>query len=518
MANTTHAVPVAASTAMTGTSLPSLQRAKVPLTKEARKVVSDRRRQVAACYQEDLDIAWVSIDKAIADIASTHHKSVQCVQKELHMGRSVLHTRRTVNAWNAWCAKVSSEESSRNGKDVTGSEFLVNVIQRRKSEYLALTNEEKRQLVETFTPIRNAKHTARRTSARSRVNDITGTLKCIEDELNALRSCTGLESTLCAVRGSTDTAICPKYLETEGLDGFMGAALRIDKHDFTARMEGYSIQGIRGAAHNHRERVVALRSELRNLILSELREITGNGSIRMRYKDFWPKIVRRYKVDITGWPSDIPFTDLSDGSRSLSDLESLLRKWKDGTIQWRKLTPEEYKRLENDREEQIKRGEIAVHKRQTRSDAGTKRRSYGGSTQARKKTRTASSALFLLSDSDNESVNGGDNTNVPSSSNIADENANGSTGPAAPPGPAGSSVASSTSNLSSDAVITHTALPSSSAAAAAISMDASNNLNSFNMGGDAASGSNDIFTGYHDNLDSLFFNFDFDETTSNMTF
>lgn len=66
----------------------------------------------------------------------------------------------------------------------TGSDFLLDVIQRRKSEYLALTAEQKRQLVEDFTLIRNTKHTARCTSPRSRINDITGTIKCVEDEVH----------------------------------------------------------------------------------------------------------------------------------------------------------------------------------------------------------------------------------------------------------------------------------------------------------------------------------------------
>lgn len=251
-----------------------------------------------------------------------------------------------------------------------------------------------------------------------------------------------------------------------------------------------------------------------------LGKITGNESAQMRYKDFWPKIVRHYKVEITGWPSDIPFKDLSEGSRSLSDLESLLRKWKNGTVHWRKLTDEEYTRHENDRDEQIERGEITVRKRQSRSDAGTKRRSYGGPTQARKKARTTSGAV--IQPSDDESGDSDDDSDVP---------ANSTAGTAAPPlqsGTAGSplGVVSSTSTSSMDTattLITCSAIPSSSAAAAAvIPTDTSNNPDMFhdrfNIGGDATSAFNNIFTGFHHNdLDSLFFNFDFDEVTSNMT-
>jgi hypothetical protein len=264
-----------------------------------------------------------------------------------------------------------------------------------------------------------------------------------------------------------------------------------------------------------------------------LGEIMGNESTQMRYKDFWPKIVRRYKVEITGWPSDIPFKDLSEGSRSLSDLESLLRKWKNGTVHWKKLTDEEYTRRENDRDERIERGEITVRKRQSRSDAGTKRRSYSGSTQARKKARTTSGAV--IQPSDDESGNSDDNTDVPTNSTAgtaAPPPRSGTAGSTTPP-PSSSLIpsplgdVSSTSTLSLDTVttpITCSTIPSASATAAVvIPTDTSNNPDMFhdrfNIGGDATSGFDDIFTGFHHNdLDSLFFNFDFDEATSNMTF
>ena len=196
-----------------------------------------------------------------------------------------------------------------------------------------------------------------------------------------------------------------------------------------------------------------------------LGEITGNESAQMRYKDFWPKIVRCYKVEITGWPSDIPFKDLSEGSRSLSDLESLLRKWKNGTVHWRKLTDEEYTRRENNRDEQIERREITVRKRQSCSDAGMKRRSYGGPTQVRKKARTTSGAV--IQPSDDESSDSDDDSNVPANSTAGS--------------PLG--VVSSTSTSSTDTattLITCGAIPSSSAAAAAvIPTDTSNNPDMF---------------------------------------
>ena len=197
---------------------------------------------------------------------------------------------------------------------------------------------------------------------------------------------------------------------------------------------------------------------------------------------------------------------------------------------------EEYTRHENDCNEQIECGEITVHKRQSHSDVGTKR-NYGGPTEARKKARTTSSAV--IQPSNNESGNSNDDTGVPSSSSTADENANSTAAPSPsgtvgftappPPSPAGSSpsplgaAVSSTPAPSLDTATTPItcAIPSQSTAAIPVIPTNTNVFqDQFNMGGNATNGFNDIFTGYHHNgLDSLFFNFDFDDgATSNMTF
>ena len=130
----------------------------------------------------------------------------------------------------------------------------------------------------------------------------------------------------------------------------------------------------------------------------------------MRYKEFWPKIVQRYKVQIEGWPSHIAFGNLSDSLRPLSDLDMLLWKWKDGTIHWWKLTDEEYARSESNCNEQIECGKIAIHKRQTRSDAGMKQRHCGGHTQASKRARITSNAVIQSSDDDVEKLCAGNAT------------------------------------------------------------------------------------------------------------
>jgi hypothetical protein len=80
---------------------------------------------------------------------------------------------------------------------------------------------------------------------------------------------------------------------------------------------------------------------------------------------------------IEGWPSGIPFCNLSDASSSLSDLEGLLRDWRSGKIYWKQITGRELRDLEKDRDVQIHNGELEVPSRRRRSDYGMKHKKHG---------------------------------------------------------------------------------------------------------------------------------------------
>ena len=63
-------------------------------------------------------------------------------------------------------------------------------------------------------------------------------------------------------------------------------------------------------------------------------------------------------VIIEGWPANIPFRNLSEVSSSLTELETLLRKWRCGKIYWKQLTDTEFQDLDRDRDNQIEGGEL----------------------------------------------------------------------------------------------------------------------------------------------------------------
>lgn len=60
----------------------------------------------------------------------------------------------------------------------------------------------------------------------------------------------------------------------------------------------------------------------------------------MQWTEYWRNIVQCYNVVCEGWPSTIPFKNLSEASSALPELRMLLNKWESGAIKWRYLEEE----------------------------------------------------------------------------------------------------------------------------------------------------------------------------------
>jgi len=129
-------------------------------------------------------------------------------------------------------------------------------------EYKALTTEQKAELVKEFENHKASRACGLRISTKSRVNDVTKTLKVIENEvqtfscsvfmisplsqLSNLRSRTGVESLLFTTRGSTDLPLRGIVYETDGIENFLEGAMKMDTQHFIGKMEGFAVQGVKG--------------------------------------------------------------------------------------------------------------------------------------------------------------------------------------------------------------------------------------------------------------------------------
>ncbi|KAG2337990.1 hypothetical protein BDR05DRAFT_1004609 [Suillus weaverae] len=94
----------------------------------------------------------------------------------------------------------------------------------------------------------------------------------------------------------------------------------------------------------------------------------------MQWIHYFRNIVQRYQVIIVGWPDNIPFVNLSKVSSSLSELERLFNMWDTHITCWKTLSDEEFAKLYEERNEELKSGQIEDIRRRTRSDKGKKRK------------------------------------------------------------------------------------------------------------------------------------------------
>ncbi|KAG1832776.1 hypothetical protein EV424DRAFT_1533462 [Suillus variegatus] len=220
---------------------------KVTLSKEARTALKFQRTEKLHQFKDALDAAWSQINDVTMSIASTHHKSFHHVQHDLYMGQGSLHSKRLKpNLWNTFCWKKSqdakTENSSGHGKDT-----LQLLVHDNKAKYHTLLEQEQEALLKEYVDERQTRATGTRISTRSKVNDITQTLKAIENELNSLNCRTGTEVMLYMTHGSTDLPLRGIIFTTDGVQNFMGFVMGIDNQDLVSKMKGFSVQGVQGA-------------------------------------------------------------------------------------------------------------------------------------------------------------------------------------------------------------------------------------------------------------------------------
>ncbi|KAG6370999.1 hypothetical protein JVT61DRAFT_10716 [Boletus reticuloceps] len=368
---------------------PSRHSVEVVLTKEARATLRVGRHEKSNRFQAALDSAWHKVDKITQMLASTHRKSTRRVRNKLHFGFGRhLSRHKKINPWNAYCWKKARDLS-----------ILPAFVKQNLPEYHTLTADEKEQLIKEYSEHVIDRKVGVRTTTHGKITDVTQTLNAIEEELLNLRACTGVEAILYATHGSTDLPLHAVTFETEGVKEFIGTVIHMDTLDFISKMEGFAVQGVRGAASNHRQRISNVRGSIRKLINEKLcdlpGEITGSAKAKMQWTAYFRNIVSHYRVVIEGWLSTVPLANLSEALSSLPQLEMLEHKWEMGLTHWKKLSPEQFEALKRERDEKIESGEIVEPTRHTHSDKDTKRSHTGGANSSSRQSKKARSTPIV---------------------------------------------------------------------------------------------------------------------------
>ncbi|KAG0693654.1 hypothetical protein DFH29DRAFT_1007060 [Suillus ampliporus] len=369
------------------------------MSKEARATLTAGRRAKSGQFKVALDEAWNQLNDATKTIASAHHKSIRRVQNELYIGHGILRSRRTKpNMWNVFCWKKGQGNENRN----QGQDTLKQLVCEHKDEYLALSKEEKEVLLKEYTNWTKTKTTGTRISTKSKIMDITQTLKAVENELNSLRCRTGAETILYTTLWVDQSS--PPWC---------------DLHN-RSKMEGFAIQGMKGAAKNHKDRVSDWSSE----------DHWGTSCQHAMDSLFSQHRATLSSYDRWDGPTTIPFVNLSKVSSALPELERLFHLWDTCITFWKTLTDDEFAKICQEHNEKLKSGEIEDIHRRTRSDKGMEHKrlaatnSNDRNTAQCKKFKSAETIEDSDEDDneDNGEDNGGETTPPPSPHQLSNAN------------------------------------------------------------------------------------------------
>ncbi|KAN0087912.1 hypothetical protein V8E55_006533 [Tylopilus felleus] len=277
------------------------------------------KRKATEEYRSDLSATIQSVNECIQGIAATHHKSIRHVQNNLCFGYLKFSSRRNQpNAWNTFCWSKDCEHST------GGRACLPDIVKENLAEYCMLTEDAKKKIVEDFADFRITKTVGTCISAQSKINDVTHTLKAVENELDNLKNHIGVETLLFATRSTADLPLQGVAYSTDGVTDFMASVMGRDTATVVGQMEAYAVGGIKGSAQNHASRVTEVRNQIWEMITFNLREITGDPKAQMHWSQYFHNVIVWYHVEIRGWPESIPFGNLSSTCGSIVQLEMLL--------------------------------------------------------------------------------------------------------------------------------------------------------------------------------------------------
>ncbi|KAG1800238.1 uncharacterized protein HD556DRAFT_1305027 [Suillus plorans] len=313
---------------------------EIVLSKEACTALRLDRCAKSLRFKNTLDNAWKQLDNTMKNITTSHHKSCGPIQSKCLK----------LNLWNTFCWKKNKDKENHS----LGKAALQSLIHDNKDEYFALSKGEQDKLLTEFIEFKETKTTGVHTSTKSKINDITHTLKVVEDESTLSYRCRDYSL---HHRGSTDLPLRGIAFATKGIKNFMGTIMEVDNQDLVSKMEGFAVQGMK-------------------------EEITGDDHAKMQWVYYFGNVIQCYQVIMEGWPEKIPFINLSQKS----------------------LSNEEFEELHKEHEEKLESSELADHCCQPQSDKGKKHAEVWKSTAQRKQFKSAETISDDNSDAEGDEV------------------------------------------------------------------------------------------------------------------
>ncbi|KAJ7168419.1 hypothetical protein C8R43DRAFT_1121574 [Mycena crocata] len=328
-------------------------------------------------YEDSLDGFWEHRTTEIVRIAKTCHKSEREVRKML-ANKSRYKTTCRPNLKNTLMHDRSLKAKA-SGLILEPKDLQRELEQEIDDDNCAnfaewadgnLDDDERKRLIDQLIQHRETQSRGVRLTEKAAQNDAFQTVRAIGEEAMDLYERTGTRIVGFVSRGHPDDPGRPSTIESDDALVFFKQQYGIDFCDMLRHFELWCLS--RDEGEKDLNDANSLRREVARLILDLLRKFKNNRRLMMSYIHYDIEIRERLKVELAGWPVNVPMTRPAKMSVEVARrIRDMLRT---GAIHWVSLTKSQHedlvKKLDRKR---AKAPNGQLKPRNTRSDKGVPR-------------------------------------------------------------------------------------------------------------------------------------------------
>ncbi|KAJ6456534.1 hypothetical protein C8R45DRAFT_943718 [Mycena sanguinolenta] len=338
-----------------------------PLRKQQRKasgpntcVTAAKWKEGAKCLEalaEDLDVWEAECEQRVQELADKHGMKVKEVQQRI-LRLSTYGVRCRVSLYNAKISRIMGRLNA--GRSV-GDRYTMPEVKRMAMEDPSMlegfmeAEKRKREMIAQIIAKHKAKARGTHMNNLSAATDAKRTMDRLMVEITNLVEQVGMIGFAMFSRGHVHDQTLPVTIESWGAMEFFREVLKKDPADVATLFELWAVSQEHGKTKKNK--LLKMQQEGTSIVKSGLYAILGVTKCAMNYDNYIPKLVQGKGVGLVNWPEGVEFKRMSLQS-VVGPMQILLDSLKSGVTRWKVLTMAEKKKLTDQYNEMVERGEV----------------------------------------------------------------------------------------------------------------------------------------------------------------
>ncbi|KAK7029459.1 hypothetical protein VNI00_014492 [Paramarasmius palmivorus] len=360
---------------------PTKKKKRVPSTVEERRKALKEQKETRQKMNNAIREVGSYVRAKCLELAHDYKRKPRYFEDRIYNGGvKMVRQRNKINAFNAFKSLKAKENEKAGGKKLSAAELGSQL----KTEYKALTKEEKEELVKKFADLRSTEVVVPSIMGRSISQEAAHLLSNIVGLIKSMSVRVGVEAILLVTRNRPEPFMEPYWFISNQAYGDYLATIAKQKFDYMAigeKMQSFAIAkcDVANLASSANTKVRALKSVIRETMRSQVEEckrqrgtLDDGKEVKVHYENFEHLMTYDQGIILEGWPFK-EIKNLSALSSSIKDLENLRSKLNNGSCKLRLLGDDEWTAFREDYIKRVENGDVQEPKRAERSDLGKKR-------------------------------------------------------------------------------------------------------------------------------------------------